>query len=124
MAKNPQPVHNAAGTHTYVKNVETGQEWECPNDYLPVALQRGFELTEPRDTSLDGLFDDASAEGSAQTGFDPAEHTVDEVNDHLAQHAASSPGEVVRVLELERAGKNRTTVIDPLAPVGDDTPGD
>lgn len=118
------PHYNTAGTHVFVTS-PTGDEWECPVDYLPVALDRGFELTEPRDTSLDGLFDDTTAEGSAQTGFDPSSHTVDEVNAHLAEHAASSPGEVVRVLELEAAGKNRQSVKDPrLADSSTDTPGD
>lgn len=111
MAKR-KPVFNEAGTHVYVRNTETGDEWECPAGYLPVALVRGFELCEPRDRSLDGLFD--------QTGFDPADHTVDEVNTHLALHAQSSPGEVARVLALEEAGQNRKTIVDPRLTV----PGD
>lgn len=116
-----KPIHNAAGTHVYVRNAASGDEWECPNDYLEVALQRGFELTAPRDKSLDGLFDESTAEPAGQqTGFDPAKHTVDQVNAHLVEHAASSPGEVVRVLELERAGKNRVTVVDPLLVTDDE----
>jgi hypothetical protein len=110
MAKDKQPVYNTAGTHVYVLT-PSGDEWECPVDYLSVALSRGFELTEPRDRSLDGLFDDASAEGAAQTGFDPAKATVKEIDEHLAAHVGE-PGEIVRVLELEAAGKNRQ-VKDP-----------
>lgn len=121
MAKRNVLHYNSAGTHVYVRNVETGGEWECPVDYLPVAELRGFEPCEPRDGALDGLFDDTTAEGAAQTGFDPADHNVDEVNAHLAAHAESSPGEVVRVLELERAGKNRSTIVDPRTSPGDDT---
>lgn len=105
MGKKQQPVYNDAGTHVFTRNIESGDEWECPVGYLPVALVRGFELCEPRDKSLDGLFD--------QTGFDPAEHTADQVNEHLAQHAHASPGEVARVLGIERAGQNRKTVVDP-----------
>lgn len=117
MPKKQQPVYNAAGTHIYVQNIESGDEWECPPDYLPVALSHGFELAEPRDRSLDGLFD--------QTGFDPSGHDVAEVNEHLAKHADSSPGEVSRVLELERAGQNRKSVVDPRLPVdADNNPGD
>lgn len=113
-SKQQEPVYNEAGTHIYVQNAETGDEWECPPDYLKVALAHGFELSEPRDRSLDGLFDD-------QTGFNPAEHTFAEVNEHLAAHAHSSPGEVDRVLELERAGQNRKSVVDPRLPVDEPT---
>lgn len=116
-----QPIHNAAGTHVFVRNTSSGDEWECPNDYLQVALLRGFELCEPRDKSLDGLFDESTAEPTGQqTGFDPSTRTVEEINDHLAEHAFSSPGEVERVLELEKAGKDRKTVIDPRQLAEDD----
>ena len=121
MTKQMEPIHNEAGTHVFVRNTSSGDEWECPNGYLEVALARGFELTVPRDKSLDGLFDESTAEPAGQqTGFDPAEHTVDEINEHLAMHADSSPGEVERVLELEKAGKDRKTVVDPRHPVGDE----
>lgn len=117
----PEPVYNDAGTHVFVRNTDTGSQWECPVGYLPVALERGFELCEPRDASLDGLFDDTTAEPAGQqTGFDPAAHTVDEVNAHLAQHAEDSPGEVARVLKLEQAGRNRSSIVDPR-PGGDST---
>lgn len=101
------------GTHVHVIHQETGGRWECPVDYLPVAQQRGWEPAEPEDASLDGLFDEASAEGKEQTGFDPAEHNADDVTAHLALYAESTPGEVVRVIELERAGKNRKSVVVP-----------
>ncbi len=120
MATKQQPIHNEAGTHVFVRNTSSGDEWECPNGYLEVALVRGFELTEPRDKSLDGLFDESTAEPvGQQTGFDPAEHTVEEINAHLLAHGESSPGEVERVLELEKAGKDRKTVVDPRHPAGD-----
>jgi hypothetical protein len=116
MATIQKPLYNADGTHVFVAAPETGDEWECPVGYLPVALARGFELTEPRDKSLDDLFDDATADGGNQTGFDPGQHTVEEVNAHLAEHAEASPGEVVRVLALEESGKNRASVKDPRIP--------
>lgn len=105
--------YNGAGTHVHVRHEETGGRWECPVDYLPTAQLRGWRPVEPEDTSLDGLFDDSTAEAEEQTGFDPAQHDVQAVSDHLAAHAESAPGEVVRVLELERAGKNRKTVVVP-----------
>lgn len=105
--------YNGAGTHVHVVHSETGGRWECPLDYLPTAQLRGWEPVPPEDHTLDGLFDDSSAEGENQTGFDPAEHGVDDVTAHLAKFAEASPGEVLRVLELERAGKNRKTVVVP-----------
>ena len=35
------------------------------------------------------------------------------VSDHLALHAEADPGEVERVLGIERAGKNRTSITVP-----------
>lgn len=114
MAENP--------THVWVQHEETGGTWACPADYLPVAEQRGWAPIDPPDDSLDGLFDPGpSGEVVEQTGFDPAEHTVAEVNEHLALHAATAPGEVERVLALEAAGKNRATVTDPRTDQDDDT---
>jgi hypothetical protein len=101
--------YNAAGTHILTVS-PTGDRWDCPPDYLPVALLKGFKLAEPDDApDLTGLQD----QEPEQTGFNPADHTVAEVNEHLALHAESSPGEVVRVIELERAGKNRTSIAVP-----------
>jgi hypothetical protein len=37
MAKDKKPVYNNAGTHIYTLS-PSGEEWECPVDYLPVAL--------------------------------------------------------------------------------------
>lgn len=111
MSKLTEPILNATGTHAFV-TTPSGDEWECPLDYLPVALARGFSLTEPRDKSLDGLFDDSTAEGANQTGFDPGKATLKEVNAHLKSHL-TSPGEIERVLALEVAGQNRPSVEDP-----------
>lgn len=101
--------YNAAGTHVLVHNPETGGRWECPPDHLPVALARGWELAGPAEEDLTGLYDVEPE----QTGFDPAAHSAADVNDYLALHAEKSPGEVVRVLELERAGKDRKSVVAP-----------
>lgn len=117
MSKLTAPILNATGTHAFV-TTPSGDEWECPLDYLSVALARGFSLAEPRDKSLDGLFDDSTAEGANQTGFDPAKNTADEVNAHLAEHL-DAPGEIERVLALEAAGKDRKTVVDPRSRADD-----
>ena len=54
-----------------------------------------------------------TSETSTETEFDPAEHTVDEVNDHLQE---ADPAEVERVLQEEAAGKDRATVHAPSTP--------
>ena len=33
--------------HVWLKNPETGGVWACPVDYLPVALARGWEHSDP-----------------------------------------------------------------------------
>lgn len=40
--------------------------------------------------------------------FDPADHTVAEVEEHLAE---STPAEAERVLDVERHGKDRKTLV-------------
>lgn len=101
--------YNEAGTHVLVKHSETGGRWESPVDYLPVARMLGWEPAAPEENPLEGLVD----EEPEQTGFDPSKFSAAEVSEHLAAHAEASPGEVVRVLELERAGKNRKSVVVP-----------
>ena len=48
-------------------------------------------------------------------GFDPGEHTVEEVVEYVADH----PDELEAVLVAERAGKARVTLLAVLAPDGD-----
>lgn len=52
-----KPVYNETGTHVFMKFTESGVEWECPVSEVERHLARGFELCEPRDRSLDGLYD-------------------------------------------------------------------
>ena len=44
----------------------------------------------------------------ASDAFDPGAHTVADVEAYLDEH----PDEIDRVLEAERAGKNRTTLLN------------
>lgn len=50
--------------------------------------------------------------------FDPAEHTVEEVRDYLDnlpdEDAEAHDAEVARVVEAEKAGKNRTTLLESI----------
>lgn len=109
-------VLNADGTHVHMTHPDTGGAWDCPVEYAAIAQTRGWVFADPRDDSLDGLFDEpvntpgAVLEGGAvQTGFNPDDHTVGEVNDYLAT-VDPAGGEAARVLELERNGKNRSTI--------------
>lgn len=121
MAKQPTAHVNSDGTHVHLTNPDIpDSSWWCPIEVADVYVDgRGWVHAPPPDTSLDGLFDDSTPEGDAQTGFDPAEHTVAEINTHLAEHADTAPGEVDRVLALERAGQDRKTVVDPRDQVDD-----
>jgi hypothetical protein len=97
-------------THVRVENLETGGVWDCPVDYLPVAKARGWVES---DKPLAGEGEeypqpaaDALGEAEDEAEFDPGEHTVAEVEDYLADN----PDDADRVLEAERAGKNRVTL--------------
>lgn len=54
-----------------------------------------------------------------ETQFDPSEHTVAEVNEHLA---TADEAERKRVLDAEAAGKNRSTVSPPAGDAPVDAP--
>jgi hypothetical protein len=98
-------------THVRVENPETGGVWDCPVDYLPVAKARGWVES---DKPLAGEGEEypepaaevAEDETEAEAEFDPDEHTVAEVEDYMAEH----PDDADRVLDAERAGKNRVTL--------------
>jgi hypothetical protein len=44
--------------------------------------------------------------------YDPGEHTVDEVKAYAAKH----PDRLAEIVEVETAGKARTTLLDALSP--------
>lgn len=124
MSKKQKPTLNEFGTHVWLHNPETGGTWEAPVDVAETFVShRGWEYAAAPDTSLDGLFDpipgDVQEEADEQTFFDPNDHTVEEINNYLSEHAHSAPGEVERVLGLEQDGQNRKTVVDPRP--GDDS---
>jgi hypothetical protein len=55
---------------------------------------------------------DSPATVTESAGFDPADHTVDEVTDYLDTADAA---EIDRVKEAEKTGKNRTTILNYTA---------
>ncbi len=88
--------------HTWLRNPETGGVWSCPNGLVEHYKERGWEDSDPPGEQVVGVLKDAAPEPE----FDPAEHTVAEVEDHLEQN----PDDVHRVLQAEHAGKNRVTI--------------
>lgn len=103
---------NDTGTHVHVYNAETGGYWDCPISYLATARQRGWEPAERIDEGqpINAIADAQPVEAPL---YDPANDDVDGVSGHLALYAEIDPGEVERVLDLERNGKNRKTITVP-----------
>lgn len=111
MAPKKEPVTNTAGTHVWMAHPGISEPWACPVDFVKTAQERGWTYADAPGAAV-------TAEGTAQTGFDPAQHDVDVVNAHLVKHL-DAPGEIERVLLLERDGKDRKTVVDPREPEQD-----
>lgn len=67
-------------------------------------------IGDPRPAGDDGPAGDPRHGGQAtiEPAFDPADHTVGEVHDYLAD---ADEREHARVLDLERTGKNRTSIV-------------
>lgn len=89
---------------------EGGQEGaegvEYPDGSTPPVDENGVPILEDR--SAEFPEEAASAtEVVGDAGFDPAEHTVAEVQAYLSEH----PDQTEYVLERERAGKARTSLI-------------
>lgn len=105
---------NEAGTHVHVQHAESGARWDCPIGVLDTYRQLGWEPTEAVEPDLvaQGLKDPVEAPAEPDL-FDPSRHNKDEVEAHLAAHAETDPAEVIRVIDLERGGKNRTTITVP-----------
>jgi hypothetical protein len=91
-------------THVWLYNPETRGVWECPVDYESTARARGWVDTDPPG-------EEEAAE--AEVAFDPSEHTVAEVAEHLADH----PEDAEQVAEAEQAGKDRVGVADAVEQV-------
>lgn len=79
-------------SHTWMRNPDTGGEWECPDLLVDVYTARGWEVMA-----------DAPAEAESHLkDFDPAEHTAAEVKQHLEDAA---PEEAAAVVEAEKSSK-------------------
>jgi hypothetical protein len=113
-------------THVRLYNPDTGGVWDCPVDAVEGYLRRGWVKS---DKPLAGEGEEYPADDiDAQVGvdeweselaveFDPSEHTVAEVQEHMAEN----PDDADRVLEAEAAGKNRVSLTGDNA---EDTDGE
>jgi hypothetical protein len=109
-------------THVRVENPETGGVWDCPVDYLPVALARGWVESDKPLAGEGEEYPEPAAEDADETGeeeaeaeFDPSEHTVAEVQEHNATY----PDDAERVLDAEAAGKNRVSLTGDIEDDGE-----
>lgn len=50
-----------ADTHTWVKHIDTGHFWQCPNGVLEVYRQLGWEPTDERPAEPDAAVDERRA---------------------------------------------------------------
>lgn len=57
----------------------------------------------------------SSVQAEQDTGFDPGEHTVADVQTYITDH----PDEVDAIYEAEQSGKARSTLLDWLAAQGE-----
>jgi hypothetical protein len=64
-------------THTWVKNRDTGQFWQCPNGVLAVYAQLGWEPTDERPVEPDAAVDERRAWEAEQARL-AAEEAADE----------------------------------------------
>lgn len=99
-------------THVRLENPETGGVWDSPIDYAPIARARGWVDSDKAlaEEEVDTTKDPATPVADVPAGFNPDEHTVAEVKEYLDALPAYKTDERDRVVELERAGKNRSTV--------------
>lgn len=118
-----------------IKRKDSDEVGSCSRAALPVWLARGYELYEPPVEEDDAPTNEEPAAPREVTDiekaqkildavkdnggdlFDPTDHSVAEVLDYLAD---KSPLEIARVLEVEKAGKDRKGVAeaapDPIVP--------
>lgn len=102
----PEPDPTAEAREAALKARAEAQEDSTPAGGTPPESSSGEPAGEGGSSSL------------PPSGFDPAEHTVEEVQRHVVDY----PDEVQAVYEAERDGKNRSTLVAWLAENGADEP--
>src|SRR5689334_8224895 len=104
-------IYNDLRSHVLTRNTtegHSGEAWWCPVGALHSMRALGWEPVEDAPEESDVPVEEPPA-----PSFEPSDHTVDEVSEYLAGQAANNPAEVQRVLDAERAGKNRKSIAVP-----------
>jgi hypothetical protein len=89
--------------HTWMRHSDHGGEAQLPTALIDHFEARGWVVMDEPPVEDEGHLKDAA---EAEAEFDPSEHTVAEVQDHMAEY----PDDADRVLDAEAAGKNRVTL--------------
>jgi hypothetical protein len=100
--------------HTWLRNPDTGGIWACPNRLVDHYKDRGWVDSDPPEEEQPTVGEFASAADAPapatkdEPQFDPATHTVAEIEEHLAEH----PDDAERVVEAEEASdKPRKSIV-------------
>lgn len=80
-------------THTWVRNRDTGQFWQCPNGVLEVYAQLGWEPTEERPVEPDPAVDERHAWEAEQARIAAAEAAAEKATKTKSSTKAAASGE-------------------------------
>jgi hypothetical protein len=106
-----------SATHTFMVNPETKGEWRCPNALVDIYEKRGWKKAKDPEDVADAVSAPPApvADDVEPTAFDPAGQKVKDVLAYIDPLRDSHPGEVARVLLLERQGENRPSITGDTA---------
>jgi hypothetical protein len=104
-------------THTFMVNAETKGEWRAPNALVELYEKRGWKKAKDPEDVDDVVSAPAApvAEDVDPTAFDPTGQKVKDVLAYIDPLRDSHPGEVARVLLLERQNENRPSITGETA---------
>jgi hypothetical protein len=100
-------------THTYLVNPDTKGAWRCPDALVDLYVKkRGWKVAPDPEAAEDIPPAPAPVlETEEPTAFDPTGKKVKDVLAYIDPLRESHPGEVARVLLLERQGEQRPTIL-------------
>jgi len=110
IADTKSPTITFAGAGTATVTLTLNGVAQAPITVKPVVgtgPTSGLMSLPPEDDEQQSLDDGDEDPPEIDVGFDPAAHTITEVEDFVNEH----PDEAIDVLDLEEAGKNRVTLV-------------
>lgn len=100
-----------SATHTFMVNAETKGEWYCPDPLVETYEKRGWKKAKDPEEVPDAVSaPPAPVADEEPTAFDPTGQKAKDVLAYIDPIRDSHPGEVARVLLLERQGENRPSI--------------